>query len=58
MLIAIWVSIDLSILLAYSLLSRGLSGNPRAQQMLHILPNMCLLGLGLTSTRLTNIKIF
>ena len=49
MLIAIWVSIDLSILLAYSLLSRGLSGNPRAQQMLHILPNMCLLGLGLTS---------
>lgn len=48
-LIAIWVSIDLSILLAYSLLSRRLSGSRRTRHMLHILPSMCLLGLGLTS---------
>jgi threonine/homoserine/homoserine lactone efflux protein len=69
-LIAIWVSIDLSILLAYSLLSRRLSSSPGMQQLLHILPNLCLLGLGLTSCLmglatlmdrapdLSNIKIF
>lgn len=49
MLIVIWVSIDLSILLAYSLLSRRLSGSQGMQKLLHILPNVCLLGLGLTS---------
>jgi len=46
---AIWVSIDLSILLAYSLLSRRLSGSQNMQHLLHILPNVCLLGLGLMS---------
>lgn len=49
MLIAIWVSIDLSVLLAYSLLSRRLGGSQNMQRLLHILPNLCLLGLGLTS---------
>lgn len=48
-LIVIWVSIDLIILLAYSLLSRRLSGSQGMQKLLHILPNVCLLGLGLTS---------
>ncbi|RRV17464.1 LysE family translocator [Pseudomonas saudiphocaensis] len=51
-LIAIWISIDLSILLAYSLLSRHLSGSRRAAPMLRILPNLCLLGLGLGSCAL------
>lgn len=48
-LIALWVSIDLSILLAYSLLSRRLSGSQNMQHLLQILPNICLLGLGLAS---------
>ncbi|MBF6622002.1 MAG: LysE family translocator [Pseudomonas stutzeri] len=48
-LIAIWAAIDVSILLAYSLLSRRLSGSQSMQQLLHILPNVCLLGLGLAS---------
>ncbi|MCQ4325334.1 lysine transporter LysE [Stutzerimonas stutzeri] len=51
-LIAIWAAIDLSILLAYSLLSRRLSGAGRLQRLLDILPNFFLLGLGLVSCAL------
>ena len=45
----IWLVIDLSILLAYSLLSRRLAGEGLVQRLLDILPNYFLIGLGLVS---------
>ncbi|MDL2172587.1 LysE family translocator [Stutzerimonas sp. FeSN7] len=51
-LIVIWLVIDLSILLAYSLLARRLCGSGRIQRLLDILPNYFLLGLGLVSCTL------
>lgn len=46
-LIAIWLLVDVSILLTYSLVSRQLSSNDRLQGLLDPLPNFCLLALGL-----------
>jgi len=51
-LIVIWLVIDLSILLAYSLLSRRLAGEGLVQRLLDILPNYFLIGLGLVSCTL------
>ncbi|MCW3147429.1 LysE family transporter [Stutzerimonas stutzeri] len=48
-LIAIWAVIDLSVLLAYSLLSRRLTGTGLLQRLLDVLPSYFLVGLGLTS---------
>ena len=45
-LIVIWLVIDLSILLAYSLLSRRTAGEGLVQRLLDILPNYFLIGLG------------
>ena len=52
MLIIIWAVIDISILIAYGLLSRQISGSRRIQQLLDVLPNYFLLGLGLISCSL------
>jgi len=52
MLIVIWAVIDISILIAYGLLSRQISGSRRIQQLLDVLPNYFLLGLGLISCSL------
>ncbi|MCQ4311386.1 LysE family transporter [Stutzerimonas sp. VN223-3] len=48
-LIAIWALVDVSILIAYSLLSRHLSSHERLQRVLDLLPSFFLLGLGLVS---------
>lgn len=48
-LIAIWALVDVSILIAYSLVSRHLSSHERLQRVLDLLPSFFLLGLGLVS---------
>lgn len=48
-LIIIWSVIDLSILLAYSLLSRQIAAYSGIQRLLDLLPSVFLLGLGLVS---------
>jgi len=48
-LIVIWGVIDLSILLAYSLLSRRIATYSSVQRLLDLLPSVFLLGLGLIS---------
>ena len=48
-LIVIWCVIDLSILLAYSLLSRHIAAYSSVQRLLDLLPSVFLLGLGLIS---------
>lgn len=48
-LVVIWCVIDLSILLAYSLLSRYIAAYGSIQRLLDLLPSAFLLGLGLTS---------
>lgn len=48
-LIVIWGVIDLSILLAYSLLSRHIAAYSGVQRLLDLLPSVFLLGLGLIS---------
>ena len=48
-LIVIWGVIDLSILLAYSLLSRRIATYNSVQRLLDLLPSVFLLGLGLIS---------
>jgi len=48
-LIIIWGVIDLSILLAYSLLSRQIASYRGVQRLLDLLPSVFLLGLGLIS---------
>ncbi|MCF7201031.1 LysE family translocator [Pseudomonas oligotrophica] len=51
-LVLIWAAIDVSILLTYGLLSHRISGNRRIEQLLDVLPNYFLLGLGLVSCSL------
>ena len=51
-LVLIWAAIDVSILLTYGLLSHRISGNRRIEQLLDVLPNYFLLGLGLASCSL------
>jgi threonine/homoserine/homoserine lactone efflux protein len=48
-LIVIWALVDVTILIAYSLVSRKLSSHERLQQLLDLLPNFFLLALGLVS---------
>lgn len=48
-LIVIWALVDVTILIAYSLVSRKLSSHDRLQQLLDLLPNFFLLALGLVS---------
>lgn len=48
-LIAIWALVDVSILIAYSLVSRRLASHERLQRALDLLPSVFLLGLGLVS---------
>jgi threonine/homoserine/homoserine lactone efflux protein len=48
-LIVIWALVDVSILVAYSLVSRRLSSHERLQRVLDLLPSFFLLGLGLVS---------
>ena len=48
-LIAIWALVDVSILVAYSLVSRRLSSHDKLQRALDLLPSFFLLGLGLVS---------
>lgn len=48
-LIAIWAAVDISILLLYGLLSRKMSGIPRAQRLQDVAPGLFLLALGVFS---------
>ncbi|MGY4491532.1 LysE family translocator [Pseudomonas sp. TE3610] len=57
-LILIWAAIDISILIAYSLLSRRLDRYRRLRRLLDCAPGIVLLGLGLLSFSLGVYRVF